>query len=154
MNIWRLLLSLMVLFSWVTAPFIGLKNFKKYSPSVILICFIIMIESYIANKLNWWKFFKKLHPLVTGEFPFIIGPFFIGSLWIFKISKGKFGIYMILNLLADLFFCYPLVFIFEKLGLWSLNKLKNYQLLLLFLTKAVLMFVYQLFTNEKHTEAN
>ncbi|MEC2074600.1 hypothetical protein [Metabacillus fastidiosus] len=145
----KYMLSGMVLLSWATVPFLGIKNIKRYLPSSIFMSLFIMMESYLAHKRNWWIIYKKLHPYLTGELPFIMGPFIVGSLWVFKISKGKFLIYMFVNLVVDIIFCYPLVTLLKKLGIAALDRLQHHQLLVLFLFKAALMYIYQFFIVEK-----
>ena len=89
-------------------------------------------------------FYEKLHPKLTGEFPLIWGPFLVGSIWILKLTYGKFFIYMILNLVIDSLFTYPFIsFAKNKLGILSLVRLKKYQLSLLFLFKSLLLYGFQ-----------
>jgi hypothetical protein len=42
----------MALLSWLTIPFIGRQHIKHYLSSTMFISFIIMVESYIAEKRN------------------------------------------------------------------------------------------------------
>lgn len=40
----------MILLSWLTIPFIGRQYIKRYLSSTMFISFLIMVESYIAEK--------------------------------------------------------------------------------------------------------
>lgn len=143
------ILRAMILLSWLTLPFLGWKNIKRFTPSTLFISFVIMIESKIAEKRRWWVIYVKLFPNLIGETPLIIGPFFAGSLWILKLTYGKFPLYFLLNLLFDTFFVYPFYSIGKRIGFFSLINMKRYQLLLLFLWKSLLMYGAQLLVEHK-----
>jgi hypothetical protein len=57
----------MMLLSWLTIPFIGRQHIKRYLSSTMFISFLIMVESYIAEKKKWWIFPNPPHPYLTGE---------------------------------------------------------------------------------------
>lgn len=133
----------MLIAPWFSIPLLGRKAFTRFLPAVIFINFIIIIESIIAKKRTWWWFYEKLHPRLMGEFPLLWGPFFIGSFWILKFTYGRFGLYMLTNAIIDLLFVFPGVMILRKLGIASLVRLKHYQLLFIFLYKAVILYLFQ-----------
>ncbi|MFZ3589611.1 hypothetical protein ACOI1C_10075 [Bacillus sp. DJP31] len=139
----------MICVSWLFFPLVGKKSFKKFTPSVVFIQMIIYFESYIAKKRNWWVILKKVIPMLPGETSLIFGPFLTGSLLILKLTYGKFWLYMLLNLVSGSFFAYPFYFFAKKIGIMKLEKLKKYQLLLLFLNKALIMYGFQYFVVDK-----
>ena len=65
----------MILLSWLTIPFIGRQHIKRYLSSAMFISFLIIIESYIAEKKKWWIFPNPPHPYLTGEAALLLGPF-------------------------------------------------------------------------------
>lgn len=140
----KLLLILMVIGSWLTVPFIGRKDFKRYYPAAIFIgAYILLVERKIAQMRKWWIIKERLHPKLWGELPLVIGPFFAGSIWILKLTYGKLWMYLLLNSIADGFFAYPFYTWFKNLGIWRLIRLKQYHLFLLFLVKAILLYMFQ-----------
>ncbi|WP_245917417.1 hypothetical protein [Bacillus canaveralius] len=145
----KLLLSGMVLISWLSIPFLGWNSIKRFLSSSLFISFILMIEAYIGKKRKWWVFFTKINPNVNGELPFILGPFLAGSLWIFKLTYGKFTQYIFVNAIFNIIFAYPLTWLFKKLEIYSLVRIKPYQFFLLMFSKAFLMYGYQSIIEEK-----
>jgi len=139
----------MMLLSWLTIPFIGRQHIKRYLSSTMFISFLIMVESYIAEKKKWWIFPNPPHPYLTGEAALLLGPFLAGSLWIKKFTYGHFGSYMLLNAIVDTFFVYPFQRAMSRAKLFSVGTFKEYHLLGIFLLKAALMYVYQHLVVEK-----
>jgi len=146
----KLVLGLMVLVSWLTLPFLGWKNIKRYLPASMIISVFIFLEDMVAKKRNRWVIFKKLTPNFNGIAPFILGPVLAGSLLILRISYGKPLLYFSLNLLTDWFFVYPFYRIFKNLGYFSLVRMKQWQFLSTFFLKSVLMYQLQSFFNKKY----
>lgn len=134
---------IMIVVPWLSAPFLGKKTFKRFTPGAVFICIFVLIESLVAHKRLWWLFHKRLVPKVIGELPLILGPFFIGTLWIMKFTFGNFKRYFLTNFFIDAFFVYINVPILKKLGYASLIRLSKYNFLLIFLFKAVLLYLFQ-----------
>lgn len=137
------LLGLLIL-PWLSVPLLGKKAFKQFSLSALFMCLFVVGESYVARKKVWWWFFKKLTPRTSGEFSLIWGPFFIGTLWILKMSYGKKLRYFILNLVVHLTFVYGILKWFKKIGYASLINLEKYQLVLIFTFKQILLYLFQM----------
>ncbi|OOP67671.1 hypothetical protein BWZ43_14630, partial [Heyndrickxia oleronia] len=86
----KLLLLLMMILPWFTVPLMGKDAFKRFLPAGLFISLIVRIVNFIAKKRKWWWWYQTLHPKISGVFPFIWGPFLIGSMWILKLTYGKF----------------------------------------------------------------
>lgn len=139
----KLILLLIMILPWFSMPFIGKRTIQRFYPGALFICVWVFFESMIAKKRVWWRFYEKLTPLGTGEMPLIIGPFFIGSLWILKFTFTNIVRYFFVNLIFDVLFVYPGLFMLKRLGIASLIRLKPYQLLSIFMSKAMIMFGFQ-----------
>jgi hypothetical protein len=139
----KMFLLAMMILPWLSVPFIEKRTFRRFLPGALFICIWVAVESIIAKKRVWWRFSEKLIPNAMGEIPFIVGPFFIGSLWILKFTFGKFLRYFIVNLIVDVLFIYPGIHFLKNIGIVSLVRLKHYQMLLIFLAKSVLMYGFQ-----------
>ena len=140
---------IMIVVPWLTAPLLGKKTFKRFSPGALFICIFVFIESLYAHKKLWWLFHQRLFPKVIGELPLIMGPFFIGTLWILKFTFGNFKQYLITNFCIHTFFVYIHVPILKKLGYASLIRLSKFNFLLIFLFKAVLLYLLQIVIESK-----
>ncbi|WP_186580046.1 hypothetical protein [Aquibacillus kalidii] len=140
----KLILLGMLVLPWLSFPLLGKKTVKRFICSSIFISLIVKAESILARKRKWWWFFEKITPNFSGELPLIWGPFFIGSMWIMKFTYGKYLLYMLINFLIDAFFSFVLIDYLKKLGIGALVRLKKYQLLLIFLFKANLLYIFQI----------
>ncbi|MDT8862851.1 hypothetical protein N0O92_22005 [Alkalihalobacillus sp. MEB130] len=135
----------MMFLPWLTMPFIGKQDIRRFYPGAIAMSIYLLIEAYVAENRKWWIFREKLHPKVWGIVPLIFGPFFVGSIWIFKFTYGRFFRYLFVNLLIDAFFTYIQVPWFTQIKYLSLKKLKKFELSILFLVKSILMYGFQYF---------
>lgn len=137
-----ILLGLFIL-PWLTLPLLGKETIKRCLPAGIFMSIVVSLESILARKLKWWKVYDKLHPKLQSEFPLICGPFLVGTMWILKITYGKFFTYIGLNLIVDSFFTYIFTGLLQKLKVGRLQKMKKYQLSLLFFVKSLLLYGFQ-----------
>ncbi|MGX6446336.1 hypothetical protein ACWM35_24360 [Neobacillus sp. K501] len=139
----KALLPAMLVLSWLTIPLLGKKAIKRYLPASFLMAMIVWLEGKLAKKRKWWWYYVKIHPKLTGGFPLIWGPFLIGSIWILRLTYGKFKLYVLLNLVVDTIFTYKFVEMLKDLGIASLVRLKKYQLSILFFVKSLLLYGFQ-----------
>jgi len=139
----RLINFIMVLLSWLTIPFLGWHNIKRFFTASILIVLLEAINVQFGKKKKWWVFYNKPKSYFTNEFPFNIGPFLIGSMWILKWSYGGFKKYILLNAIVDGFFAFIIVRLTEKLKVAKLVRLNNFQFFLYFFYKAFLLYGFQ-----------
>jgi hypothetical protein len=144
----KLLLFIMLL-PWLTVPFLGKQAIKRFSFTSLFISLLFGAQSVYAHKKGWWRVYPKLFPNVIGETPFIIGPFFVGAIWILKYTYGKFLRYTFINLGVDFFHLYVFVTWLNKMGIASLIRLKNNQALLLFSANATVMYGFQWLIDKK-----
>ncbi|MCM3244063.1 hypothetical protein M3598_15025 [Cytobacillus oceanisediminis] len=150
----KLYLVLIILLSWLTVPFIGKRDFKRFYPAAIFMCLYVLIEGFIAEKNKWWTIKERLHPKLSGELPLILGPFFAGSIWILKLTYGRPLLYILLNTVVDAFFAYPFYTWFKKIGIWKLLRFSQLKLFMLFLMKSIFMYVFHLaFVDKKMLSA-
>ncbi|WP_257008237.1 hypothetical protein [Bacillus sp. FJAT-45350] len=134
---------LMTILPWLTFPLIGSKSLKKFLPGALFMCLYVFNEGRLGEKKKWWWFHFNVKPNVLGEIPLIIGPFFVGSLWILKYTFGKFKLYLLVNLLIDSVFTFFIMDWLKKIGYASLVRLTKVQLSVVFLIKSVLMYGFQ-----------
>lgn len=141
----RILILLLLAFSWIMLPFAGWRSIKRFFPAAMFMSIFLLIEDFIAEKLNWWVIYPNLSKKLRGMTAFSLGPFFTGSIVILKLTYGRFSRFFLLNLAVDTFFVFPFYSWFKKLGVWRLVRMNQLQLLTLFLTKSVLMYGFHHF---------
>ncbi|MFP3728667.1 hypothetical protein [Priestia filamentosa] len=139
----KVLLSLMLILPWFSLPLLGKRDVKKYLPAALCISLVVRIVHFIAKRKNWWHWEEKLHPKLSGEFPLMWGPYLIGSMWILKLTYGRFVQFLLLNLFVDSLFTFVLVDFFKKRGIVSLVRLKKWGLALIFFIDSLLLYGFQ-----------
>jgi hypothetical protein len=144
----KLIFVLMMILPWFSLPLLGKDAFKRFLPAGLFISLVVRVVNFIAKRRKWWWWYEKLHPEVSGVIPFIVGPFLVGSMWILKLTYGKFFRFMLLNLIIDSMFTYILVNWLKKFGVASLVRLRKIQLLYIFMVEALLLYGFQ-FLKEK-----
>jgi hypothetical protein len=151
MKLSRIIIILLFFFSWLALPLAGWRSVRRFLPASIFMCVFLFIEDFVAEKLRWWVIYPNISAKLRGMTPFALGPFFAGSIFILKLTYGRFSLFFLLNLAVDVFFVYPFYTWFKKMGVWTLIKMNRIQLLLLFLAKSVLMYGFHYFFIDKRT---
>jgi hypothetical protein len=149
MNNKKKFVLVVMLLPWLTVPFIGKNAMKRFSLTSIVIGLLFGAQSIYAHKKGWWRVYTQLFPKTMGEVPFIVGPFFVGAIWILKFTYGKFIRYTLVNLGIDFFHIFIFVKWLQRVGIASLIRLKEYQALLLFSANAAIMYGFQRLIDKK-----
>jgi hypothetical protein len=137
----------MILFlPWLTVPFLGVNTFKKYLPAVLFSgTFTKALDMYGENK-KWWRFYKGIGPLDSMNF-FNFGPYLVTSLWLLKISYGKFPFYLIVNSINHLLFTFLGLKYLKRYKIASLVNMKKLTYLLLLTFRGLVLYTFQLITD-------
>jgi hypothetical protein len=133
------------LISWSTLFFIPKKTFKTYTPVATFASIILVIESILAVPFKWWTVKGGLLHKFFNDFSIIFGPFFIGTILIFRFTFGKFWLYAITNLLMDLFLAFPVSWLFQKLKVLKLVNFKPKHIFYTAIIYSIVIYGFQLF---------
>lgn len=139
----------MILLSWLSLPFIGRSSIKKFFPASILIVIFEAFNVLIGKKRKWWVFYNNPNSYISGEFPFNVGPFLIGTIWILKWTYGNFKKFILLNTIVDAFFAFVIPKLLEKLKVAKLVRLNNFQFFLYMFYKAFILYGFQYIVEKK-----
>jgi hypothetical protein len=139
------IILLMTILPWLTFPLLSGKTVRRFIPSSIFMSLLLIAEGRYAEKKKWWWFYTSVKPNFLAKLPLIVGPFFVGSLWILKFTYGKFKLYLFINLIVDSIFTYTGTGWLRKIGYGSLVKLTKYQLSCVFFIKSLLLYGFQYF---------
>jgi hypothetical protein len=139
------IILVMTLLPWLTFPLLSGKTVRRFLPSTIFMSLFLIAEGRFAEKKKWWWFYTSVKPNFLAKLPLIVGPFFIGSLWILKFTYGKFKLYLFINLIFDSIFTYTGTGWLKTIGYGSLVKLTKYQLSFVFFIKSLLLYGFQYF---------
>jgi hypothetical protein len=149
----NLYIVLMTILPILSLPLLGTRTIKRFLPASIFISVYLVIEGTIAQKRKWWWFPSNIKPNVINELPLILGPFFIGSIWILKYTYGKFKLYLLVNIIVDSIFTYGMMKGFKKIGYVTLVRLSKLNLSIIFLLKTLSMYGFQM-VYEKYVTRN
>lgn len=69
----------------------------------------------IGKRRKWLVFYNKPNSYLFNEFPFNIGPFFVGSMWILKWTYGNFKLFILLNAIVDGAFAFIMTSVFKRI---------------------------------------
>lgn len=141
----KIWLAMTMILPWATAPLLGKKTFKRYLPAGIFIALMVRLTNVVAKRRKWWWWYETLHPRLSGVIPFMLGPFFVGSIWILKWTYGKFFRYLAVNMAFDSMFTYVVVPYLTKFGVASLVRMTKMQLMYVFTFLALILYVFQFF---------
>lgn len=142
-KIQRLLNLAMVLLPWLTSPFLGVNNTKRFIRASLLIVFFEFINVLIGKRRKWWVFYNKPNSYLFNEFPFNIGPFLVGSMWILKWTYGNFKKFIFLNAIVDCAFAFMMATVVKKIKIFTLVRINKFQLFVYFFYKAFLLYGFQ-----------
>lgn len=135
--------------SMVNAPLLGLQNIKRFLPTSLLIGVVEGLNAIIGKRRKWWVFYNRPNSYLFGEFPFNIGPFLIGSMWILKWTYGNFKRFTLLNAIVNAFFAFPFSMFAKKMKYYSLVRISNFQFFIYFFSKAFLFYLIQFMFEKK-----
>lgn len=134
---------LMVVIAWISILFLGKGNFRKFFPSSL---FSVLFEAFtglLGKKKMWWIFYNKPQSFFFNELPYYIGPFIAASLWIQKLTFGKFKRYVAVNAIFNALFAFPFTKFATKYKYFSLVKMNSFTLFLHFFYKSFILYGVQ-----------
>ncbi|MFB5197603.1 hypothetical protein ACE198_22290 [Neobacillus sp. KR4-4] len=138
------LLALLVL-PWLTVPLLGRKAFKRFLPTAIFMCTFTKALDLYGEKKNWWKFYNGIGPFNSMNF-MNFGPYLVTSLWILKMTFGKFPLYIISNTVLHMFFIFGGLKFVENFKIFSLENLSKIKYLSINFLRALILYGFQYIT--------
>ncbi|MCM3455678.1 hypothetical protein M3685_17260 [Heyndrickxia oleronia] len=140
---------MLICLSWSTIFFLPIKSIKRFLPVTLFSSIILLVETLLANSHKWWKVKGGAKASTNNALTFIFGPFFVGNLWVFHLTYGKFWLYSLLNVFNDLMLAFPLNRFFEKFNLYKLKRFKPKHLFLTAFSYSLLNYLFQFFIEGK-----
>ncbi|WP_102275586.1 hypothetical protein [Cytobacillus massiliigabonensis] len=132
----------MLIVPWLTVPFMRKKSFFRFLPLASFTNLFISVFSLIANKKKWWE---NKNPLSPGpiDFTYILGLYFVATLWIFKLTYGNFSKYLITNIVLDGISSNPFSQLWEKAGVFKFKKINHTIWYFICVSLAIIIYGYQ-----------
>jgi hypothetical protein len=138
---------------WLSTPLIGKRALTRFLPATTFVNLILSLFSVIADKKKLWKVNNPLFPFSSLDFSFILGLFFVTTVWMFKLAYGNFVKYMALNIGADYFFVFHIMKYFKKIKLFELKRMTNSQFFFTSISLAAIMYGLQFIVERVITES-
>lgn len=135
---------------WASLFFLDRLAVRRYMPVALLATVLNTIIAQLAWTYNWWEFkeslFKwdKIAPLFT-----VYSIFLVGTIWIFYFTYRKFWIYIIVNLIVDLFYGIVFTKFLNSLEIRENGSFSPLSNLLTMTVLAVLLYFYQMWQEGK-----
>jgi hypothetical protein len=143
----------LIILSWSTIFFLPKEARKKYVPVATFSSLLVVILSMLSFHFKWWRVKGGILDKIFNDFSFIFGPYFVGTMWIFHLSFGKFWLYSLINIFMDTILLYPFNWLFQKLNVYKLVNITPKQLLYTTLSFALALYGYQIYiTRPKSSE--
>lgn len=141
-----------ILISWLSLLFLEKRHIKRFFPAAVITILYEIIDAKVGQKRKWWVFFHKNKSFVSNELPFCLGPFFIGAIWILRLTYGNFKKFILLNAVVNAFFAYMFTKFLEKTKIARLGRLTEFQFFLYLFYKIPLLYGAQYFIEKKWQE--
>lgn len=132
---------------WLTVPFMGKRNILRFLPVASFINLFLSVFCLISNRKKWWK---TKNPLSPGpvDFTYILGPYFVATLWIFKLTFGNFPKYLITNMVLNIFNAFLLPPIGRKFGIIKFKMMKHTTWYFICIFLSIIIYGYQHFVEQ------
>ena len=127
---------------WFLLPLFDIERVKRFFPVAFFAVLILTIVFQLAEKYNWWVIRENLF-FLTNITPFVYGSFLVGTVLIFYFSYPSFTVYMILNVIFDLFQAFVMHPIFIWAGIYEAHNINSIGLFFLMTFIAVIIYLYQ-----------
>ncbi len=134
---------------WLTVPLMKRQPFFRYLPVASFTSLFLTVFSATANKKKWWITKRPLLSGIPVDFPYILGPYFVGTLWVFKQTYGNFTKYLFTNIVLGIINVGAFFYISQKVvGVFKFKEMNNITWYTISLFTAILIYGVQ-YTVEK-----
>lgn len=129
---------------WISILFMPKDSLRKFSPTTLLASLLVAGMCILAVPYKWWVVNGGLKAKIVNDISFILGPFCVGTLWIFHFTFGKFKRYFLVNVIMDSFFSYLLCKFYQRLKLFRLVNFTPKHIFLSFMSYSLIIYGFQL----------
>lgn len=114
----KILLWTMVIVPWLSLFLMKKEDIKRYIPAGLFSSFLLVIlqEAGVAN--HWWYFRETIYPLAVFT-PFTESVDVILPMWVLKYTYGRFGYYILVQIVGNVLFFFFILPWFATRGIMS-----------------------------------
>ena len=141
----------MFLVSWLSVFFLPNKKklFIKYLPVSLFSSMTLIFQIFYFTVHKFWEVKGGQKNMIHTAFLLIFGPYLILNIWFFHLSKGKFLLYSLINIVADFIYAFPILALFKKINVFKI-KIKSGYFFMLILADAFLNYGFQKLFDKIH----
>lgn len=137
-----------VIAPWFTLLFLPKEEVKRYMPVALFGALITTIVGEVALALDWWTIKDAVFPFYHMP-PFTYGGFLVGIIWLFRLTYGRFLLFMLANALFDYVLVYHITGgLMVRRGIIELVNITPLRLLIMNIANAALLYGYQMWQEE------
>ncbi|MBN8209022.1 hypothetical protein JI666_09720 [Bacillus sp. NTK071] len=134
---------------WISIVFYPKRSFIRYLPVAILASILVGGLSALAVPYKWWRVDGGLKTKIFNDITFIMGPFFIGTLWVFYFTFGHLKRFVAMNLVIDGFFAFVFSYVLEKANVFKLIHFKRIHVFLTYFSFSFILYGFELLINKR-----
>lgn len=142
-------IRIICLLSWTTVFFMPKNIVKRYFPVTIFSGILTVSVVLIGTIFNFWGTKGSLKNRLINHIMLVLGPFAVGNMWIFRLTYGKFGLYLFTNLLNNLLYGFGLIPLVEKANYVSYVKFKKTHHIVVTMIESLILYGYQKIADKK-----
>lgn len=142
------LLRIFLLTSWTSVFMLPNKSIKRFLPVTTFCTLILATVNFIGAHYHFFEAKGNSKSKIINILSLILGFFSVGTFWTFKLTYGNFPRYLLMNLVQNVLFAFPIITFLEKTQYLIYKKFNRYHHLALSMTMALILYAYQLFIDE------
>lgn len=123
---------------------IGKNSLIRFLPAATFIGYIFSFLCEIGVRRKWWRITNGLFPGYHLDFSYLLGIFFITTIWVFKIAYRNFFKYLLINVVFDYIFVFHIIKFFTKVGVFEFKKMRPKHFYILSVVSSIVIYFYQL----------
>jgi len=131
--------------SWLTVYFIPNKTVKRYLPASTMAALLVTTLVFIGTPFNFWKVKGGPKTRIYNILSVILGPFSVGTLWIFHLTFGRFWLYGLTNLFQNLIYAFPIITFFDKINFIKYVKFNRIHHIIASMSFSLIIYGFQSF---------
>lgn len=135
--------------SWLTVLLIPKETVKRYLPGSTMAALLVMTTVFVGSHYNAWEVKSGgTKTRIYNILSVILGPFSVGTIWILRLTYGKFWLYVLTNLIQNLVYAYPILNILEKIKFIKYVKFTRVHHLIASMSFALIVYGFQWFLDQ------
>lgn len=145
------LVRILLFSSWATLYFMPRKSIKQFLPVTTLSSLITMTIVSFGTHYNFWRAKGGTKNKLYNLSSICLGSYPVATMWIFKLTYGKFGIYLLTNLAINLIYTFPIITFYDKVKFIKYFKFTRIHHLIVAMAISLILYGYQFFIDKTDT---